>query len=237
VVLVEKPPLSDDETFPQPKRLLLTDSIANSIAEAISTRHLLPGERVVETTLAERLGVSRVPIREALKVLHAQGILTGGSHKGYRVADFGPETTQQILEVRLALEAFLLRDAIANWRSGLENIDTLQAPIEMMNRAAKVGDVRASLVADLEFHRAISHASRNALTSALWEAIARHVLIIFNFERYRDKNLAAVARQHKDFLAFIKSQVEKPGPLTTLQNALEDHMLLIERSRRRHPSS
>ena len=236
-MLVEKAPLLDNEAFPQPKRLLLTDSIANSIAEAISTRHLLPGERVVETSLAERLGVSRVPIREALKVLHAQGILTGGSHKGYRVADFGPETTQQILEVRLALEAFLLRDAIANWRAGIESIDALHAPIDMMNRAAKVGDVRASLVADLEFHRTISRASRNAVTAALWEAIARHVLIIFNFERYRDKNLAAVARQHKEFLGFLTSQIEKPGSLRTLQNALEDHMLLIERSRRRRTGS
>ena len=226
-----------EEAFPQPKRLLLTNSIANSIAEAISTRHLLPGDRVVETALADRLGVSRVPIREALKVLHAQGILTGGSHKGYRVADFGPETTQQVLEVRLALETFLLRDAIANWRSGAENIGALQVPIEMINRAAKIGDVRASLVADLEFHRAIKHASRNALTSALWEAIARHVLIIFNFERYRDKNLAAVARQHKELVAFLEAQLENPGSLDTLHDALEDHMLLIERSRRRQTAS
>ena len=226
-----------EEAFPQPKRLLLTNSIANSIAEAISTRHLLPGDQVVETALADRLGVSRVPIREALKVLHAQGILTGGSHKGYRVADFGPETTQQVLEVRLALETFLLRDAIANWRSGAENIGALQVPIEMINRAAKIGDVRASLVADLEFHRAIKHASRNALTSALWEAIARHVLIIFNFERYRDKNLAAVARQHKELVAFLEAQLENPGSLDTLHDALEDHMLLIERSRRRQTAS
>ncbi|WP_210483809.1 GntR family transcriptional regulator [Microvirga antarctica] len=231
---VKSPAPTATEAFPQPKRLLLTDSIADSIAEAISTRHLMPGDRVVETTLAERLGVSRVPIREALRVLHAQGILTGGSHKGYRVADFGPETTQQVLEVRLSLETFLLRDAIANWKSGAEDISALQAPLEMMKRAAKVGDVRASLLADLEFHRAICQASHNALTSALWEAIARHVLIIFNFERYRDKNLSAVARQHKDFLTFIEGQINKPASMESLHDALEDHMLLIERSRRRH---
>lgn len=230
--------LVGDEAFPQPKRLLLTDSIANSIAEAISTRHLKQGERVVETALAERLGVSRVPTREALKVLHAQGILTGGGHKGYRVADFGPETTQQVLEVRLSLESFLLRDAIANWRSGVESIEAFQGPLGMMDRAARIGDIRASLVADLEFHRAISVASRNALTSALWEAIARHVLIIFNFERYRDKNLAAVAEQHRDFLAFIEGEVAKDSTSPeTIRNALEDHMLLIERSRRRHSAS
>jgi hypothetical protein len=59
------------------------------------------------------------------------------------------------------------------------------------------------------------------------------VLIIFNFERYRDKNLAAVARQHKQFLAFLETQIENPGNLETFHDALEDHMLMIERSRRR----
>ena len=62
----------------KPLWVSLADNIANVIANAIAARHLLPGERLVETALAERLGVSRVPIREALKVLHAQGILTGG---------------------------------------------------------------------------------------------------------------------------------------------------------------
>jgi DNA-binding GntR family transcriptional regulator len=232
-VAPKAPSLPVGEAFPQPKRLLLTDSIADSIAEAISTRHLFPGDRVVETALAERLGVSRVPIREALRVLHAQGILTGGSHKGYRVADFGPETTQQVFEVRLALETFLLRDAIKNWRDGLEDFNMLEVSIEMMRRAAKIGDIRASLVADLEFHRTICTASRNAITSALWEAIARHVLIIFNFERYRDKNLAAVAEQHVDFMGFLKKQLKNPDSEQALRNALEDHMLLIERKRRR----
>ena len=105
------------EAFPQPKRLLLAESIADSVAEAIATRLLMPGERIVETSLADKLGVSRVPIREALKVLHAQGILSGGGHRGYRVASFEPETIEKVLEVRLMLETFLLRDAIANWRA------------------------------------------------------------------------------------------------------------------------
>jgi DNA-binding GntR family transcriptional regulator len=79
--------------LPQPKRLALADSVADSIAEAISMRILEPGERIVETTLVDKLGVSWVPIREALKVLHAQGILSGGGHRGYRVAAFDGAVT------------------------------------------------------------------------------------------------------------------------------------------------
>ena len=211
----------------------LADNIANLIANAIATRRLKPGERVVETAMAERLGVSRVPIREALKVLHAQGILIGGGHRGYHVATFDAETTQQILEVRLMLESFLLRDAITNWRSGVEDPDALQAAIDAMRRAAKSDDMPASLLADLEFHRIIRRAARNAIVGTLWDTIARHVMIVFNFERYRDKNLNAICVQHEQFRDFILTEIAKPSSDGKVHDALEAHILLIDRKRRR----
>jgi DNA-binding GntR family transcriptional regulator len=221
------------EAFPQPRRVSLADSIADSIAEAIATRHLNPGERLVETALADRLGVSRVPIREALKVLHAQGILSGGGHRGYRVANFEPDTIQKVFEVRLMLETFLLRDAIRNWAAGVEDPSELDPPIQQMRMSAKAGDGRASLRADLEFHRVICRAARNEIAATLWEAIARHVLIIFNLDRYRDNDLAAVARQHVAFRDYIVDQVKTPGGEDGLRRALEDHLLQVARTKAR----
>jgi DNA-binding GntR family transcriptional regulator len=211
----------------------LADNIANMIANAIATRRIVPGERIVETTLADKLGVSRVPIREALKVLHAQGILTGGGHRGYHVSPFDAETTQQILEVRLMLESFLLRDALQNWRAGVEDPAALQGPIDEMKRAARAEDLPASLLADLEFHRTIRDAARNNIVGTLWDTIARHVMIVFNFERYRDKDLKAIAVQHEGFRDFILAEIAKPGTPEKVEEALEDHFLLIERQRRR----
>lgn len=218
----------------QPKRISLADSVADSIAEAISTKHILPGERIVETSLTTRLGVSRVPIREALRVLHAQGILSGGGFRGYRVAEFGPNVTQQILEVRLALEAILLRDAIENWRSGKEDIAELDRTIEEMRRSARAGDIRASLLADLEFHRIIRVAAGNAIAGTLWDTIARHVLIIFNFDRYRDDDLDEIPKQHEEFRDAILEIIKKPVADEVLQALMEDHMLLIARTKRKH---
>ncbi|MBB96138.1 MAG: GntR family transcriptional regulator [Rhodobacteraceae bacterium] len=218
----------------QPKRISLADSVADSIAEAISTRHILPGERIVESSLTSRLGVSRVPIREALRVLHAQGILSGGGFKGYRVTDFGPEVTQQILEVRLSLETILLRDAIANWRSGAADISELDRAIEDMRRSARAGDVRASLLADLQFHRTIREAAGNAIVGTLWDAIARHVLIIFNFDRFRDDDLDAIPTQHEELRDRILDIVAHPVTEADLQALLEDHMLQIARTKRKH---
>lgn len=221
------------EAFPQPRRVSLAESIADSIAEAIATRHLNPGERLVETALADRLGVSRVPIREALKVLHAQGILSGGGHRGYRVASFEPDTIQKVFEVRLMLETFLLRDAIRNWAAGIEDPSELDPPIQQMRMSAKAGDGRASLRADLEFHRVICRAARNEIAATLWEAIARHVLIIFNLDRYRDNDLGAVARQHLAFRDYIMDQMKTPSGEAELRHALEDHLLQVARTKAR----
>jgi len=220
--------------LPQPKRISLSESVADTIAEAISTRIIVPGERIIETALVDKLGVSRVPIREALKVLHAQGILTGGGHRGYRVATFDPGTTQQVMEVRLSLESFLLRDAIENWRSGVEDIKALQKPIDDMKASARAGSLRSSLLADLEFHRCIRVAARNPVVGTLWDTIARHVLIVFNFDRFRDEDLEAIPKQHEEFRDQIMAQIARPTTkLDELYAALEDHMLLIERKKRR----
>ena len=219
--------------LPQPKRISLSESVADTIAEAIATRIISPGERIVETSLVEKLGVSRVPIREALKVLHAQGIISGGGHRGYRVAAFDPGVTQQIMEVRLSLEAFMLRDAIDNWRKGEGSPAIFDASIAMMKASAKAGSLRDSMVADLEFHRAIRQAANNPIVGTLWDTIARHVMIVFNFERFRDEDLDAIPRQHEEFRDWIVAQVaRKDTPFAQIQGALEDHMLLVNRTKK-----
>lgn len=222
----------DIGVLPQPKRLSLSESVADTIAEAIATRVIAPGERIVEATLVEKLGVSRVPIREGLKVLHAQGIISGGAHRGYRVTAFDPRVTQQVMEVRLSLETFLLRDAIANWREGKGSPKVLDEAIENMRVSARSGSVRNSLFADLEFHRAIRDAADNAIVGTLWDTIARHVLIVFNFERFRDGDLDAIPRQHEQFRDWILREIAKPETqFDEIERALEDHMLLIARKR------
>ena len=195
--------------FPRPRPALLAEAIADSVAEAIATGHLAPGGRIIETGLAEKYGVSRVPVREALKVLATQGILVGGGHRGYRVASFAPEKIEQVFEVRLELETILLRDAVANWRQGGEGLRALDAVIETMRQAARADDLRGMLRADLEFHRAICRASENEIVAALWNAIARHVLIIFNLARYRDVDLERALDQHLRLRDWIRARVEE----------------------------
>lgn len=210
--------------LPQPKRELLTSAIADAVAEAIATRHLNPGLRVVETTLAKTYNTSRVPVREALKVLHTQGILTGGGHRGYRVKEFTPAKVAQVMELRLILETVMWRDAMARWRRDGLDLSQAEAVLERMALAARGGDFRGILKCDLEFHRAICAQAGNDIAYLCWDAIARHTLIIFNLARYRDRDLRMVVTRHRDLLRWLRAHADAPCDEAALRAVLSDHM-------------
>lgn len=229
------PPATSASWPRQPRRLSLAESIADTVAEAIANRYLKPGERVVELTLAEQMGVSRVPVREALKVLHAQGIISGGGHRGYRVSAFDEQTAQNVVELRLMLESILLRGAVKNWRAGKADLSGLHQALDDMRDAAKVDNRATSLAADLDFHRAICLAAGNDVAATLWHAIARHVMIIFNRSEYRDDDLVAIVQQHEAFLDFIETAVGGDMDDTEIERGLHDHLLQVSRAKHGTP--
>ncbi len=217
-----QPSLANSALVP---RRSLPEAVADSVAESIAMGRIRPGERVVEVTLAQALGVSRVPAREALKVLHTQGILVGGGYKGLFVADFGPAMVSRVLELRLTLETFLLRDAILNWRNKASDFNILREKLLAIRRAARAGDVAQTRQADLDFHRAVCSAADNAITATLWEAIARHVLIILSLEGLEEGDLAGVVSHHEAFLAFMEAQVARGGGINAIRRGVEAHLL------------
>ncbi|WP_107676292.1 GntR family transcriptional regulator [Agrobacterium sp. LAD9] len=209
------------------KRRSLADLVADAVADAIASGELKPGERIVETTISDQMQVSRFPLREGLKILQTQGIITGVEHKSPRVAAFDTVHIKRVLEVRLALEELLLRDALVAWRAGHATLDGLQEGLHQMRIAETLGDITAAMRADVAYHRQISVASGNNVTATLWNAIARHVLIIFSLERSDVVNIADLVSQHEEFQAFIESQVVKPGSETALRNYLRGHIFLF----------
>ena len=214
-------PLNNREPSPLKRQEPLPEAIANFVAEAIAARQLVADERIVETKLASQLNVSRVPVREALKVLHTQGIIDGGGHRGLRGGSVSPKMIQSVQEARIELETLILRDAIVEWREKRSDVRLLDGAIDVMRVAAKLGSFQQMLRADIAYHAVICEAARNPIFAALWTAIARHMLIILNLARFRDTDFRVVVRRHEalrdQILTMIKQAPGAGEPRVILQ--------------------
>ena len=168
----------------------LANRIVDRIVDAIASGGLEPGQRLIEVEIAAALGVSRMPLREALKLLEAQGILAVTPRRGAVIVGFDEQRTRQICEARLALERLALHAAAAALRADPAGPAVLDRLILQMRQKAEQGDWLAAGKADLEFHRRIVLAARNPVVAMLWEALALHVLIVFGREIRNEQDAA-----------------------------------------------
>ncbi len=139
--------------------LPLRDIVFQTLRNAIITGELQPGERLMETQLAERLGVSRTPIREAIRKLELEGLVIMVPRKGAQVAQFTEKDIQDVLEVRAALESLAAK--LACNRMDDRSFLKLQLAIAEYSYAAKNKDLEAMIEKDVEFHDIICNATQN----------------------------------------------------------------------------
>ena len=139
--------------------LPLRDVVFNTLREAILRGDLVPGERLMELQLAAKLGVSRTPIREAIRMLEQEGLAITIPRKGAIVAGMTEKDMQDVLEIREALEELSVQVAcdkitdeeVAKLRENMENFET----------SLKSGDIKRMAEADVEFHDVIYQATDN----------------------------------------------------------------------------
>lgn len=101
---------------------------------SILSGECLPGERLIQEQLAEKYGLSRIPVREALRALEAEGLVVHGPGSGYSVAKIDAETLHSIQRVRQLLEAEAVRQAAAGNRLGPELADEMEAILQNLER-------------------------------------------------------------------------------------------------------
>jgi len=200
----------------------LAEQAADAIVTGVSAGALKPGQRLVETELAGLLNMSRVPLREALKILETQGIVESIPHRGTRVAMFDEVRITQICEARVALERLALRDAAAIYASNPALLERLDSIIGVMERAADRLEWLDVSKADLSFHREICRASGNNIVQTLWEALARHVFIIFGHEIRDERDAEAMGPQHKRLRNLLAA-----GDKVALQSEIEHHIMRL----------
>jgi DNA-binding GntR family transcriptional regulator len=198
----------------------LAAQIADFIVDGIAGGTYAFGQRLIETELAARLKVSRVPIREALKMLEAQGILVVTPHRGAYIAEFDKVKSDRVRDARIALERLAIPDALATFQKHPEKLTVMEELLARMDQAIERQDWIDAGKADLQFHRQICLASNNEIVITLWEALARHITIIFGRElSYEDGN-PKLREQHTRVLHLIRK-----GDLDGLHQELHRHVM------------
>ena len=184
-----------------------TESIADKVRRAVR-EHVLSGEfasgtQLVESQLAEELGVSRAPVREALQKLESEGLVQSVPNKGCFVVEITEVDLREIYPVRAALEGLAMR--LAAQAMDREELSALAHIMERMEQAARDGDAEQVSKIDLEFHEAIWALSGNRrLFQFLTSMMAQIAMFLaLNVRLYED--LLDNCLEHVRLLAALRS--------------------------------
>lgn len=140
-------------------------AVAEALRHDITTGKLAPGSWIVQDTLAEQFGMSRIPVREALKTLEAEEYVTYVPHSGYRVAKLSLDDLTEVFTLRALLEEALIRDAMPGVTD--EIVEEMRSQNADMDAATAAGDLIAVGVANRQFHFLTFQQSRMARTKRI----------------------------------------------------------------------
>lgn len=197
--------------------LPLRDVVFNTLRQAILKGELEPGERLMEIQLAERLGVSRTPIREAIRKLELEGLVLMIPRKGAEVAEISEKSLREVLEVRRSLEELSIE--LACQRISEEGIKELEEAEEAFAQAVKTGEIMTIAESDERFHEVIYAATANSrlvqIVNNLREQMYRYRL---EYIKDEDKRQILVV-EHEHILRAVRSR-----NIAEAKNAVREHI-------------
>ena len=172
------------------------EQVADFLREGIISGMFPRGSRLKQAEIAERLQLSITPVREALKLLEAEGYINGNSYRGARVVPFDATASKEVLELRLLLESKLIRGTAAHIRA--QDIVELRALADEFERAFNAGDRASARGINYRFHRRLYSLADMPQTlhfvQILW---ARYPFDLINAVEGRGKD---AAKEHDEIL-------------------------------------
>lgn len=193
--------------------LPLRDVVFNTLRQAILRGDLKPGERLMEISLANKLGVSRTPVREAIHKLEQEGLVLMIPRRGAEVAQITEKSLRDVLEVRGALEELAVR--LACERMTGQALGELNRAAERFEKTLGSLDITSVAEADVAFHDVIYMATDNQRLIALLNNLREQMY------RYRVEYLkrgechAQLLSEHQEIIeAITNKEVERAVEVT-----------------------
>ena len=205
--------------------LPLRDVVFNTLRQAILKGELKPGERLMEIALAERLGVSRTPIREAMRKLELEGLVVMIPRRGAQVANITEKDLNDVLEVRIALENVAIEKACKNMTD--EDMSRLWVAAKSFEHTIGEGNLVKLAEADVAFHEIIYQASDNKRLSQTLNNL-REQIYRYRVEYLKDGETRDVlVREHEELTRAIRERDVERAQKISFQHIENQRMGII----------
>lgn len=181
----------------------LRQSVTEAIRQGILEGDLLPGAQVNQVQIAEQLGVSRGPVREALGQLEEEGLIKNVPYKGTFVTEITGEYISELYSIRHAIETFAARQAAQ--RASAKDLVELRAVLAEMYTTAALNDMSRMGALDIQFHYLICRSAHHSLLLQIWKSIEIGVRRCLALRHRIYRSPADVIGTHPDILAAIEA--------------------------------
>lgn len=193
------------------------DTVADTLREAILDGSLRAGSQLRETHVSAELGISRAPLREALRRLEEEGLVVKIPFKGAYVAEVSKQSIDDISRLRSVLEPWAVEQGLDVLRE--ERLAELRKLIGSLSSAAQAGNVQRSIDAHLAFHRAVYEAAGNQALADIWRGWESQLRLFLAADLRNYEDPMAVANDHAAMLTLIEN-----GDLEQLKHELRHHI-------------
>ena len=207
----------------------LRDLVFTTLRQAILKGELQPGERLMEIQLADKMGVSRTPIREAIRKLEKEGLVNMIPRKGAEVAGISEKMLRDVLEVRMTLEKLAYKLALENIKP--EDIERMEETEKAFVKAVQEGNIVDMTAADEQFHFIIYDVAGNdklkELLYNLKENMYRYRMEYLKDENYRK----ALVEEHAHLIECFRKRDLASGVALTEQHIKNQEKAVLQRLR------
>jgi DNA-binding GntR family transcriptional regulator len=203
----------------------LREQIKDVILQRIVAGEYSPGARLVETRIAQELGVSQAPVREALRDLEQLGCIVHEPFRGCSVRAFSAEDLLEAFPVRAALEALAAR--LAAERITEDELLHLAELLDRMRGAAQRGDAHDQSQANASFHATIVHAARNATLERQWSFLEPYSRTYLTVSQ-PGTDLLAMSERHVPILEALRARDAEAAGAAMHQHLMDAAELLKE---------
>jgi DNA-binding GntR family transcriptional regulator len=185
----------------------LVDRVYLRLRRAIHEGTLPPGARLVERQLADRLGVSRAPVRDALHMLERDGLVASAGRRGKIVATLSARDAWEVYSLRATLEAMAFR--LAALQATPAAIAELESIVGEMRAKCDEGDADTLASLDMRFHEAVCRASGHGRLLWAWTAMSRQIQLLIHVDTHvaeaQYQDVHGLPARHERLLAAIRS--------------------------------